>query len=134
MTKITEIEGIGSGFAAKLMAAGISTIEQLLAQGAQPEGRREIVKETGISNTLVLKWINRADLFRIKGIGEEYADLLEIAGVDTVPELAQRNPDNLHNKLKDINIEKKLVRRTPGKGQISDWIAQAIELPRKVHY
>jgi predicted flap endonuclease-1-like 5' DNA nuclease len=81
-----------------------------------------------------LEWVNLADLFRIKGIGEEFSDLLEEAGVDTVPELAQRNPENLHSKLVEVNEAKKLVRRVPGLSQVQDWVAQAKELPRVVTY
>ena len=92
------------------------------------------MEQSGISKKLILKWVNRADLFRIKGIGEEYADLLEIAGVDTVPELAQRNPENLYQKLLEVNQEKKLVRRSPAQDQVSDWIEQPQGLPRVITY
>jgi predicted flap endonuclease-1-like 5' DNA nuclease len=82
----------------------------------------------------VLRWANMADLFRIKGIGEEYADLLEAAGVDTVPELSQRNPDNLHKKIAEINEEKKLVRRVPTQPEVGGWVEQAKQLPRALTY
>jgi len=134
MTKLTEIEGIGDIYAAKLKDAGIATTEALLDKGATPGGRKKLEETTGISGKLLLKWINRADLFRIKGVGEEYADLLEVAGVDTVPELAQRNPENLAQKLIEINEEKKLVRRTPAPDQVEDWVAQAKHLPRVINY
>lgn len=134
MTRLTQIEGIGEVYAQKLEQAGISTIEKLLEQGASTTGRQEIVAQTGISATLILKWVNRADLFRVKGIGEEYSDLLEAAGVDTVPELAQRNPANLFAKLGEVNAEKRLVRRLPTAPQVEDWVAQAKDLPRKVTY
>lgn len=134
MTRLTQIEGIGETYAQKLEQAGLSTIEKLLERGASPTGRKELVAETGISATLILKWVNRADLARVKGIGEEYGDLLEAAGVDTVPELAQRNPQNLFPKLAEVNVEKQLVRRLPALAQVEDWIAQAKELPRKVTY
>jgi len=134
MTRLTEVEGIGDVYAQKLSEAGIMTTEALLEKGATPQGRKAVEEETGISGTLILKWVNRADLFRIKGIGEEYADLLEIAGVDTVPELAQRNPVNLYEKIKEVNAEKKLVRRLPGQSDVEAWVAAAKELPRAIHY
>lgn len=134
MTTVFEIEGIGEVYAGKLKEAGIVTLEALLEKGATPQGRAELAEKTGISATLLLRWINRADLFRVKGIGEEYADLLEVAGVDTVPELAQRNPDNLFQKLAAVNEEKKRVRRLPTLEQVRQWVEQAKELPRVVTY
>jgi predicted flap endonuclease-1-like 5' DNA nuclease len=134
MTRLIKIEGIGETYAQRLEQAGLSTIEELLEHGASPKGRTELVEKTGISATLILKWVNRADLVRVKGIGEEYADLLEAAGVDTVPELAQRNPQNLYPKLAEVNAVKKLVRRVPALSQVEDWVAQAKDLPRKVTY
>lgn len=134
MTKIIEIEGIGPAYAEKLMAIGIETVEALLERGAAPAGRKAIAEETGITGKLILRWVNHADLFRIKGVGEEYADLLEAAGVDTVPELAQRNPENLHKKLQEINDEKNLVRKTPSLSAVQGWVAQAKELPRVITY
>jgi predicted flap endonuclease-1-like 5' DNA nuclease len=83
---------------------------------------------------LILEWVNLADLLRIKGLGEEFSDLLEEAGVDTVPELAQRNPENLHQKMVEVNEAKNLVRRVPGLAQVTDWVAQAKELPRVITY
>lgn len=133
-TSIKEIEGIGGKYAATLAELGITTVEGLLEKGSTPAGRKEIAEQSGLSPKLVLKWVNRADLFRVKGIGEEYADLLEIAGVDTVPELAQRNPQNLFEKLKEINAEKDLVRRLPPQANVESWVAQAKELPRKITY
>ncbi len=134
MTKLTKVEGIGAVYAQKLEDIGIETTEELLEQGATPKGREEIVEQSGISKKLILKWINRADLFRIKGVGGEYADLLEVAGVDTVPELAQRNPENLYQKLLEINQEKDLVRRAPSQDQVSDWVEEAKGLPRVITY
>ena len=96
MTSIIDIEGIGPTYAAKLKEIGINTVEALLKAGATPKGREEIAEKTGIDKGLILEWVNLADLYRIKGVGEEYSDLLEEAGVDTVVELAQRNPENLH--------------------------------------
>ena len=134
MAKLTEVEGIGESYAEKLKAAGIETTEALLEKGGTAKGRAEIAEKTGISPKLILRWVNHVDLFRIKGIGEEYADLLEAAGVDTVPELAQRNPENLIKKLAEVNATRKLVRRLPTPGQVADWVAQAKKLPRKITY
>jgi predicted flap endonuclease-1-like 5' DNA nuclease len=134
MTKLTMVEGIGEQYAQQLLDAGIETTEVLLERGATSQGRQELAETTGISDKLILKWANRVDLFRVKGIGEEYADLLEVAGVDTVPDLARRNPTNLHEKLKSVNAEKKLVRRVPTLAAVESWVAQAKELPRKLTY
>lgn len=134
MTKLIEVEGIGAAYTAKLGEMGITTTEQLLQAGSTPKGRKSISDETGISSKLILEWVNRADLFRVKGIGEEYTDLLEVAGVDTVPELAQRNAANLHGTLVEINEEKKLVRRVPSESQVQAWIDHAKELPRVITY
>jgi predicted flap endonuclease-1-like 5' DNA nuclease len=128
------IEGIGPVYATKLNAIGIMNLHDLLEKGAFPKGREEIAATAGISHTLVLKWVNHVDLFRIKGVGSEYADLLEVAGVDTVVELAKRNPDNLFAKLAMVNEEKKLVRKLPVLNQVQDWIEQAKSLPRKINY
>jgi predicted flap endonuclease-1-like 5' DNA nuclease len=134
MSQITKIEGIGPSYAEKLKAEGISTTEKLLEQGAAPAGRKGLVESTGISKNLILRWINMADLFRIKGVGEEFADLLEAAGVDTVPELAQRNAKNLSEKMAAVNTEKNLVRTVPSQSSVEAWVEQAKELPRKITY
>jgi predicted flap endonuclease-1-like 5' DNA nuclease len=134
MAKITAIEGIGEVYGAKLMEAGIKTTEQLLARVADAKSRKELAEALDVSPKLVLAWANRADLFRIKGVGEEYSDLLEVAGVDTVPELAQRNAENLHKKMLEVNAQKKLVRRPPSLKQVQSWVAQAKELPRVLTY
>ena len=134
MAKLTKIEGVGEFYAQKLQEADVRTTQALLEKGASPQGRQEIAEKTGISGTLILEWVNHVDLFRIKGVGEEYADLLEEAGVDTVPELAQRNPEHLYQKMVAVNQEKKLVRRLPTQAQVSDWIEQAKQLPRIITY
>jgi len=134
MTRIQEVEGIGPAYEAKLAEVGIETVEGLLERGASPAGRKELVESTGISAKLILKWVNRADLARVKGVGEEYADLLELAGVDTVPELAQRNAQNLHQKMVELNDERQVVRRTPSLSAVQDWVAQAKELGRVITY
>jgi predicted flap endonuclease-1-like 5' DNA nuclease len=134
MTKLVEIEGIGEAYAAKLQAAEVKSLESLLEKGSTKQGRKALEEATGISGKLILRWINMADLFRIKGVGEEYADLLEAAGVDTVPELAQRKAENLHAKMKEVNDQKKLVRALPAPSVVEAWVAQAKELPRAVSY
>lgn len=134
MAKIIDVEGIGPQYAEKLNSAGISTTDDLLEHCKSAKGRKDIVESTGISEKLVLRWTNQADLFRIKGIGEEYADLLEAAGVDTVPELSQRNAANLCAKMSEVNEEKKLTRQPPSEKQVSDWIEQAKSLPRVIDY
>ena len=134
MAKLHEIEGIGAAYSQKLQEAGIGNTEKLLEKGASPQGRKEMAEKTGISEKQILRWANMADLFRVKGIGEEYADLLEAAGVDTVPELSQRNPENLHSKLVEINEGKKLVRRVPTQAEVGGWVDQAKQLPRALTY
>jgi predicted flap endonuclease-1-like 5' DNA nuclease len=134
MTKLTYIEGIGEVYAQKLKNYGIRSVEHFLEQGCTPAGRKEIAEKSGISESLILEWINHCDLYRIKGVGEEYADLLEAAGVDTVPELAQRNPANLYHKLVETQNLKKLVRKMPVESQVTDWVEQAKRLPRVITY
>lgn len=131
---VTAIEGIGNVHADRLKIAGISTTTQLLDHGASPKGRKVLAQKTGIQPSLILKWINMADLFRVRGIGEEYASLLEDSGVDTVPELATRRPENLHAKLVEVNDEKRLVRQLPTLAQVDDWVQQAKDLERKITY
>ncbi len=134
MTKLIVIEGIGPAYEAALNAAGIKSIEHLLKTGASPAGRKELAERSGLSPKLVLEWVNRADLMRIKGVGEEYSDLLERAGVDTVVELAQRNAENLLKRMTEINADGTIVRRLPTLNQVTAWVAQARELPRILSY
>lgn len=134
MAKLTEIEGVGETFAAKLQGAGVTTTDGLLEKGSTPKGRKDIAEAAGVSEKQILGWVNRVDLFRVKGVGSEYADLLEASGVDTVPELAQRNAGNLFAKMAEVNEAKKLVRALPTEGHVADWIEQAKKLPRKVDY
>ena len=134
MAKLEMVEGIGKKYAKDLRKAGIRSTASLLSKGANPSGRKEIAAASGIGKALILEWVNHVDLFRIKGVGEEYADLLEEAGVDTVVELAQRVGDNLYKKILEVNARKKLVRRPPSKKMVAGWIAQAKKLPRKVSY
>ena len=133
--KLVDIEGIGATYAAKLTEAGVKSQEALLKAGDTPKARKDLEKMTGISGKLLLKWINRADLARVKGIGEEYADLLELAGVDTVPALARRNAENLHKTLVEAaEAHKNVVRRVPAATEVAKWVAAAKELPRVVSY
>jgi len=134
MANIKAIEGIGPVFAEKLAVQGIKTVEKLLEKGASAEGRQMLAEQTDISPKLILEWVNRADLFRVKGVGEEYSDLLEAAGVDTILELAQRNAENLYHKMGEINLEKKLVRKLPTQAQVAAWVEQAKQLPRVMTY
>jgi predicted flap endonuclease-1-like 5' DNA nuclease len=134
MAKLEIIEGIGSFYAEKLRAAGVRSVEALLRAGATPQGRKELGEKTGIGHEYILDWVNRADLMRIRGVGEEYSDLLEKAGVDTVPELAQRSPDHLYQKILAVNEEMDLVRRPPTRDMVARWVKQARTLRRAVFH
>lgn len=122
------IEGIGPVYQEKLSNAGIKTVEGLLERGASKKGRVEIAAASGISETLILDWVNMADLFRITGIASQFAELLKAAGVDTVKELRTRNPENLHKALTETNETKKLTRVVPALSQVEDFINQAKSL------
>lgn len=128
------VEGIGPTYAEYLKAIGLTNCLELLQAGATRKGREEIAEKSGISPKLILEWVNHVDLYRIKGVGSEYADLLEAAGVDTVVELAQRNAGNLFEKINLVNDEKALVRKLPTLEQLQDWVAQAKDLPRVITY
>lgn len=132
--KIEEIEGIGPAYAAKLTAAGLTTVESLLEQGGTAKGRAAIAEKTEISEKLILRWVNHADLIRIKGIGPQYAELLEAAGVDTVKELRHRNAANLAVKLIEINEAKNIAGTTPNEKQVEGWIEEAKTLEPKVSH
>lgn len=134
MPALVRIEGIGEQYADKLANARIGTTQTLLKRGATRQGRKEIAKIAGVDGKKILSWVNRADLFRINGVGEEYSDLLEAAGVDTVVELAQRNADHLFEKMIEVNERRSLVRRPPALSIVKDWIKQAKKLPRVVEY
>ena len=131
---IIKIEGIGRVHREKLAAEGIKTTGDLLEAGKTRKGREDLAERAGLSPVLILEWVNLADLVRIKGVSEEYSDLLEEAGVDTVVDLARRNPENLHQKIIEVNTEKKLVRRPPTLKNVEDWIEQAKNLPCVVEY
>ena len=132
--KIIDIEGVGDVYAEKLIAAGIEKVEDLLDKCAAPVGRAALAEQTGISPKLILKWTNHADLFRINGIGPQFAELLEAAGVDTVKELRHRVAANLAAKLLEVNEEKNLTNRVPVEKEIQKMIDQAKELEPRVTY
>ena len=132
--KVIDIEGVGEVYAEKLTAVGIVKVEDLLAKCAGPKGRAELAEATGISEKLILRWTNHADLFRIKGVGPQFSELLEAAGVDTVKEFRHRVPENLQPKLEETNAEKHLVRRVPSLKEVTKMIAQAKELPPVMTY
>jgi predicted flap endonuclease-1-like 5' DNA nuclease len=134
MAKIVDVEGIGAKYAGKLTKAGVNTTDALLKAGATPKGRKDLAEKSGIGEALILEWVNHVDLYRIKGVGSEYSDLLEAAGVDTIPELAQRKASNLTQKMVAVNLEKKLVRKLPVESQVANWIEQAKKLPRVITY
>jgi len=134
MTKLSEIEGIDESMEQKLKSAGITSEEELVAASATKENRADLAMKIEVPEKVILKWANRADLARINGVGIEYADLLEAAGVDTIPELAQRKADHLLNKLTAVNEEYEFVKKLPTENQLEDWISQAKELPRILHY
>ncbi len=133
-TAIEGIEGIGHFYGEKLRAAGIRTVQDLLSAGATPQGRDELVSKTDIPPANILRWVNHADLFRVKGIGAQYSELLEAAGVDSVVELAQRNPENLLTTLLQANDAKHLVRSVPSLNEVKSWVAQAQTFERAVHH
>ena len=134
MASIDTIEGIGHRQATSLRKARIRTVEALLKKGSTRKGRRDIAAATGISERLILEWVNRADLMRVRGVGEEYSDLLEAAGVDTVRELRRRNPGNLLVSMVEVNNKKRLVRRLPTESMVGRWVEHARELDPIVKY
>ena len=134
MSKLSTIEGIGPAVSDKLKAAGVRSVAALLKAGATPAGRREISEKSGVDESRVLKFVNHADLMRIKGVGGEYSELLEAAGVDSVPELAQRNAANLAQRMADENKRKKVVRVVPSVRSVEKWVAQAKKLGRAVSH
>jgi predicted flap endonuclease-1-like 5' DNA nuclease len=131
---IEDIEGIGPSYGESLRKAGVATPNALLKAGSTPKGREGLAQTTGISESLILRWTNMADLFRVKGVAGQYAELLEAAGVDTVKELRNRNAENLAAKMGEVNAEKKLVRQPPSATTVTGWIEQANALPPVVEY
>ncbi|PWQ99947.1 DUF4332 domain-containing protein [Leucothrix pacifica] len=134
MAKLSEIKGITIRISYIIEAQGIKTVEALLEACATKKGREKLAKETGLESRDILTWTNRADLSRVKGIATQNADLLEAAGVDTVPELALRNPENLHATILEENNKHRIVSKMASLNQVKDWVAQAKELPRVITY
>ena len=132
--KIIDIEGIGDVYAEKLIAAGINKVSELLEKCAAPKGRKALAEETGISEKLILRWTNHADLFRINSVGPQFAELLEAAGVDTVKEFRHRVAENLQPKLEETNAAKNICNRVPAVSEIQKMIDQAKELEPKMTY
>ena len=132
--KIEEIEGIGPSYGAKLSTAGISSTDDLLSHCADPKGRKKVAEQTGVSEKMLLEWTNMADLMRVSGVGRQYAELLEGAGVDTIKELRNRNAENLAKKIEEVNGEKKLAKSTPSVSMVENWIAQAKTTDPKITY
>lgn len=134
MTSIKEIEGIGPAFAEKLAGVGVRTTEQLLEVASTPSARMKLADQARLGDDQLLHWIHQADLFRIHGIGEEFAELLVASGVTTVPKLAYRNAENLHGDLKEYNHEHHLTKIVPSVGELEKMIAHAKTLPKVVHH
>lgn len=140
MASIDTIEGVGPAYAKKLRAAGVRSCEALLKKGADKKGRNALADMTGFSAGTILEWVNRADLMRVRGVGSEYSDLLEAAGVDTVKELRNRNAANLTAKMIEVNdasikkSKKSIVRRVPAVSMVERWVAHAKKLPPVITY
>ncbi len=134
--KVADIEGIGASMSMKLKKANIKTVQGLLKAGATRKGRKEIAEASGIDEAVILKWVNMADLYRVKGIGKQYAELLEKAGVDTVKELRTRKAENLVAKIAETNADgkKRTVRLLPGLKRVEGWIEEAKKLEPMVTY
>ena len=131
---IEEIEGIGPSYGAKLKTAGIKSTTALLKACAKKSGRKKVAEDTGISEKMILEWTNLADLMRIKGIGKQFSELLEAAGIDTVKELRNRNAENTAAKMAEVNAEKKLTRSVPAASMVADWVAQAKTMDPIIEY
>lgn len=132
--KIDDVEGIGPAIGEKLRTAGVSDTDTLLKETKTPAQRKALAAKAGLTDKQILKFANMVDLYRISGVGAEYAELLEAAGVDTVPELARRRADNLTTAMADLNTAKKLVRRVPTGTEVAKWVEQAKGLPRMLEY
>lgn len=133
---LKEIEGIGAANSSRMQSAKVLTVQGLLKKGATPRGRKELAEQSGLSESVILKWVNMADLFRVNGVGKQYAELLEKAGVDTVKELRNRRADNLVAKMAETNAAggRRIVRQLPGLKRVQSWIDEAKKLPPAVSY
>jgi hypothetical protein len=134
VASLLSIEGIGAEYAAKLKASGCGSTDALLRLCGSAKGRKEMSKSYGVSEKLLLEWVNRADLMRVRGVGEEYSDLLEAAGVDSATELGKRNVPNLLKALADANAKRNLVRRLPTESMVTKWVSEAKTLPKVVSH
>lgn len=132
--KIEDVEGIGPATGDKLRAAGIKDTDTLLAQCNTPKQRKDLAEKTGLGEGQVLRFANMVDLYRINGVGAEFAELLEVTGVNTVPELSRRNAANLTAAMAEVNEQKKLTRRVPSETDVAKWVEQAKALPRMLEY
>lgn len=132
--KIEEVEGIGPVMGSKLRQVGVTNTNKLLEKSKTPKQRKELSEISGLTEKQILKFANMVDLFRIKGVGSEFAELLEASGVDTVPELAQRNAESLTKKMQEVNEGKKLCRRKPSLKEVTKWVNQAKKIPRVLQY
>ena len=131
---IADIEGIGPKYASKLALAGIATSEDMLDLCSDPEGREAVVEATGLGMEKILRWANLADLMRINGIGPQFSELLEAAGVDTVKELRHRNAENLTLTLDDVNARRSLTRVTPASTTVAKWVERARQTKPRISY
>ncbi len=134
MANVEDIEGVGPAYAAKLEAAGVKTIDGLLSTGGTKKGRVELAEKSGVAEANILRWVNHCDLMRIKGVGPQFSELLEKAGVDSVPELAQRNAANLAKKMDEVNADSNISGRSPSEEEVSDWVEAAKSMDRAVHH
>jgi predicted flap endonuclease-1-like 5' DNA nuclease len=133
--RVDEVEGIGASYAAKLSAADVKTVDDLLSAGAKPGGREKLAQQVGVSTQRILEWVNRVDLMRVPGVGSEYSDVLEAVGVDSPVELARRNATNLAAAIQTyVAGHPSVVRRTPSETTVADWIAAAEKLPKVVEH
>jgi predicted flap endonuclease-1-like 5' DNA nuclease len=132
MANVDTIEGVGPAYAEKLKEAGAGSVEKLLEMGGTKKGRQDLAAATDIDESRILRFVNHADLMRINGVGGQFSELLEAAGVDSVAELAQRRPDNLTKKMEEVNAEKNLTNRVPSESEVEKWVAEAKELPKAV--
>jgi len=134
MANVEEIEGVGPAYAAKLSEAGASSVAKLLDMGGTKKGRAELAEASGITEGQILRWVNHCDLMRISGVGPQFSELLEKAGVDSVSELAQRNAANLAKKMAEENESSNISGRSPAESEVEEWIAAAKSMDRAVHH